>query len=69
MHEVYSSVCSFGGEAEDQGRIWILVVKFGRPPGLDHDASRDDLERRTGERTIDVVDRDAVLRESGSSTL
>ena len=29
MHEVYSPVCSFGGEGEDQGRIWIPVVKFG----------------------------------------
>jgi hypothetical protein len=27
MHEVYSSVCSFRGEGEDQGRIWIRVVK------------------------------------------
>jgi hypothetical protein len=23
MHEVYSSVCSFRGEGEDQGGIWI----------------------------------------------
>ena len=23
MYEVYSSVCSFRGEGEDQGRIWI----------------------------------------------
>ena len=30
MHEVYSPVCSFGGEGDDQGRIWIPVVKFGR---------------------------------------
>ena len=48
MHEVYSSVCSFRGEGEDQGRIWIRVVKSGRAPGLDHEPLRDDLERRTG---------------------
>jgi hypothetical protein len=34
MHEVYSSVCSFRGEGEDQSRISIPVVKFGRAPGL-----------------------------------
>jgi hypothetical protein len=56
MHEVYSSVCSFRGEGKDQGRIWIPVVKFGRAPGLDHEASRDDLERRTGERAIEGLE-------------
>src|SRR5271165_1581882 len=53
MHEVYSSVCSFRGEREDQGRIRITVVKFGRAPGLDHEPLRDDLEHRTGERAIE----------------
>src|SRR5580692_8874486 len=52
MHEVYSSVCSFRGEGEDQGRIRITVVKFGRAPGLDHEPLRDDLEERTGERAV-----------------
>src|ERR1700746_2115163 len=56
MHEVYSSVCSFRGEGEDQGRIWIPVVKFGRAPGLDHEASRDDLGGRTGERAIEGLE-------------
>src|ERR1700720_3781608 len=53
MHEVYSSVCSLRGEGEDQGRIRIIVVKFGRAPRLDHEALRDDLEHRTGERAIE----------------
>jgi hypothetical protein len=56
MHEVYSPVCSFRGEGEDQGRIWIPVVKFGRAPGLDHEPLRDDLERRTGERAIEGLE-------------
>src|SRR5207302_5822580 len=55
MHEVYSSVCSFRGEGEDQGRIRITVVKLGRAPGLDHEPSRDDLENRTRERAIEFV--------------
>ena len=44
MHEIYSPVCSFRGEGEDQGRIRITVVKFDRAPGLDHEPLRDDLE-------------------------
>ena len=56
MHEVYSSVCSFRGEGEDQGRIWIRVVKSGRAPGLDHEPLRDDLECRTGERGIEGLE-------------
>src|SRR6516225_4853484 len=56
MHEVYSSVCSFRGEGEDQGRISFLVVEFGRAPGLDHEALRDDLERRTGERAVEGLE-------------
>src|SRR6202011_4445087 len=56
MHEVYSSVCSFRGEGEDQGRIRITVVKFGRAPGLDHEPLRDDLEDRTGERAIEGLE-------------
>src|SRR5215469_12823087 len=56
MHEVYSSVCSFRGEGEDQGRIWIRGVKSGRAPGLDHEPLRDDLERRTGERAIEGLE-------------
>jgi hypothetical protein len=42
----HSSVCSFRGEGEDQGRIRITVVKLGRAPGLNHEPSRDDLENR-----------------------
>jgi hypothetical protein len=56
MNEVYSSVCSFRGEGEDQGRIRITVVKLGRAPGLDHEPSRDDLENRTGERAIEGLE-------------
>src|SRR5215469_13177017 len=56
MHEVYSPVCSFRGEGEDQGRIWIPFVKFGRAPGLDHEPLRDDLERRTGERAVEGLE-------------
>ena len=33
MHEVYSSVCSFRGEGEDQGRIRINVVPNQICPG------------------------------------
>ena len=77
MHEVYSSVCSFRGEGEDQGRIGIPDVKFGRAPGLDHEASRDDLERRTGERAIEGVewrarleaDRDRALSNAAAYRL
>src|SRR5215471_9443122 len=61
MHEVYSSVCSFRGEGEDQGRIWIRIVKSGRAPGLDHEPLRDDLERRTGERAIEGLERGTRL--------
>src|SRR5260370_24090856 len=53
MHEVYSSVCSFRGEGKDESRIRVTAVKFGRAPGLDHEPLRDDLEYRTGERTIE----------------
>src|SRR5215469_12782777 len=53
MHEVYSSVCFFRSEGEDQGRIWIRFVEFGRAPGLDHEPLRDDLEGCTGERAIE----------------
>src|SRR5262249_28484405 len=56
MHEVYSTVCFFRGEGEDQGRIWIPVVKFNRAPGLDHEPLRDGLERRTGERAIEGLE-------------
>ena len=56
MHEVYSPVCSFRGEGEDQGRIRITVVKFGRAPGLDHEPLRDDLEDRTGERAVEGLE-------------
>ena len=56
MHEVYSSVCSFRGEGEDQGRISFLVVEFGRAPGLDHEPLRDDLERCTGERAVEGLE-------------
>ena len=44
-------------EDEDQGRIWIRVVKSGRAPGLDHQPLRDDLERRTGKRAIEGLER------------
>jgi hypothetical protein len=63
MHEVYSSVCSFRGEGEDQGRIWIPVVKFGRAPGLDHEPLRDDLERCTGERAIEGLEWRGAIAE------
>src|SRR5215472_17922813 len=53
MHEIYSSVCSFRGEGEDQDRIRITVVKSGRAPGLDHEPLRDDMEHRAGERAIE----------------
>jgi hypothetical protein len=33
------------------------VLKFGRAPGLDHKPLRDDLERRTGERAIEGLER------------
>jgi hypothetical protein len=56
VHEVYSSVCSFRGEGEDQGRIRITGVKFDRAPGLDHQPLRDDLEDRTGERAIEGLE-------------
>jgi len=56
MHEVYSPVCSFRGEGEDQGRIRITVVKFGRAPGLDREPLRDDLEDRTGERAVEGLE-------------
>jgi hypothetical protein len=57
MHEVYSSVCSFRGQGEDQCRISIPVVEFGRAPGLDHEPLRDDLERHTGERAVEGLER------------
>jgi hypothetical protein len=66
MHEVYSSVCSFRDEGEDQGRIWIRVVKSGRAPGLDHEPLRDDLERRTGERAIEGLERRTRLEGARS---
>src|ERR1700739_1602512 len=56
MHEVYSSVCSFRGEGEDQGRIWIPVVKFGRAPGLDHKPLRDDLAGSTGAHGVEGLE-------------
>ena len=75
MHEVYSSVCCFRGEGEDQGRIWIPFVKFGRASGLDHEPLRDDPERCAGERAIESlewrtrIDADRDRRTSDSRML
>src|SRR5262245_807229 len=64
---VYIAKRLSAGAGRDQDRIRIIVVKFDRAPGLDHEPLRDDLEHRAGERAIEgwTLDaRDRVPRPS-----